>query len=119
MSEATASVNGKHLSHAKVEETLTGDPLTLGYKPTLPLDTLWGPDGLPLFQIRRDIEYMMTHPQVTASLNYYKSGIAGAEFWGGPNPLDSDDEKGVPVCESKEVSAWIIQQCAHFWDIGV
>ncbi len=103
---------------ARVAAALQSD-VAVGYRPTLPLDTMWGPEGMPLYLLRRDIEYMLWHPMVRTALSYYESGVAGAEFWGGQNPENPEDEKGLPVSEDKAVAAFVLEQCQRFWDWGV
>lgn len=97
------------------------EPLTQGYVPTVPTDSLLSPDGLyPLWTFRREIPVMLTHPVVRNTMNYFKSGIAGAEFWGGPTPgADPATDKGLPICQDPKVSAWVVEQCNRFWDRGV
>ena len=104
---------------SEVQENLTGEPLSAGYKPTLPNWALeW--DWMPQIYLIRDIELMLTHPNVRNGLNYFKSGISGAQFWGGPNPLNQDDQVGLPVCaENPEVGSFVVEQCNRFWDRGV
>jgi hypothetical protein len=68
------------LTEQQAENILTGDPISLGYKPTLPVSTMYNADGTPALYMLRDVEVMLTHPQVCLSLDYYKSGIAPAEF---------------------------------------
>lgn len=59
---------------------------------------------------------MVIHPIVRASLNYYKSGVYGAEFWGG----DDGTPQGKPICPEKpEVDDFVREQCRLFWDRGV
>src|ERR1019366_3356197 len=96
------------------------EQLTKGYKPTLPIDTMFGSDGMPMLYWQRDIEYMLRHPVVRRALSYFRGGIAGAEFWGSPNPDAPDDEQGLPICpENDQVGRFIKEQCERFWDRGV
>jgi hypothetical protein len=97
---------------------------TIGYKPSLPVIGMFGTDGLPLMWLRQDLELMLTHPVVRQALGYFKGGIAGAEFWGGPNPDAADGtpeaDKGLPICpENDQVGRFIKEQCERFWDRGV
>jgi hypothetical protein len=62
---------------------------------------------------------MMIHPIVRSALEYYKGGIVGAEFWGGPKPEDPKDPQGVPISPDTEVSNFVSSQCQLFWDRGV
>jgi len=104
----------------EIQNLLTEEPLTLGYRPTLPLWALFTSDTVPQFYLLRDVELMMIHPIVRSALEYYKGGIAGAEFWGGPNPTNPKDEQGLPVCPANpDVTAFVLQQCQRFWDRGV
>jgi hypothetical protein len=103
----------------QIQENLTGDPLTEGYRPTIPEWTFDG-DMMPQFWLIRDIERMLIHPMVRNALNYFKSGISGAQFWGGANPLNPDDQMGLPVCaENPQVGEFVLEQCNRFWDRGV
>lgn len=103
----------------RVQELLT-EPLTDGYRPSLPNWALYITDALPQIWLLRDIELMLIHPVVSNALEYFKAGISGAEFWGGPNPEDSQDAKGIPICpENPEVETFVRNQCQLFWDRGV
>lgn len=114
------TTNGKlPLQRDKLAEKLTGEPLTEGYRPTLPLWALFTSDTVPQFYLLRDIELMLIHPIVRSALEYFKGGLAGAEFWGGPKPEDPHDEVGLPISENPEVSAFVAEQCLRFWDRGV
>jgi hypothetical protein len=106
-----------HVSQMEMDRLLTGEPLTQGYRPTLPLWALWSAEVVPQFYLLRDIELMMIHPVVLSALNYYKSGIAGAEFWGGPAP--DGNPQGLPVSEDQEVAAFVGEHCQRYWDRGV
>jgi hypothetical protein len=98
--QATAHKNGKMTTGEKLVTSLTE-----GYKPTLPWDFAYAPDGLPLFQLTANIEYMLWHPVVHTALEYYKSGIAGAEF--------------EVICGSNDISKFLEDQTKRFWDRGV
>ena len=77
--DATATTNGVPLrTEAQVERALTGDPFTLGYRPSGASSAFWGSDGTRpnLQQFMLDVEAMMAHPRVLISLGYYKSGIS-------------------------------------------
>lgn len=96
------------------------EQLTAGYKPSIPLLGMFSAAGLPQMYLRQDIEPMLTHPDVRQSLAYYKGGIAGAEFWGGQNPDNPEDEIGLPICpENEQVGRFIKEQVEKFWDRGV
>jgi hypothetical protein len=101
------SANGKAppFDRERIQDILTGEPLTTGYKPTLPLWALWVTDTIPQFYLLRDIEMMMIHPTVLNALNYFKGGIAGAEF--------------DLTCQDQIAAPWIMDQCQRFWDRGV
>lgn len=94
--------------------------LTDGYKPTIPLWAL-GHENEPMPQLFlfRDVERMMIHGHVRNCLEIYESGIAGAEFWGGPNPDMPDDPVGLPISDNPEVSRFVMSQVNRFWDRGV
>lgn len=88
---------------------------TVGYRPVMPLEALWLSGGdMPQITLRRDIEFMQLHPIVMAALDYYKSGIAGAEFWGGP-----DNEKGKPISPDPRVAEFVMAHVVRFWQRGV
>lgn len=118
--QLTPQTNGE-VDERRVVETLL-DESTAGYLPTMPLESLWqsGSD-MPNITFRRDIEFMQFHPIVSAALDYYKSGIAGAQFWGGPDPNnpDPDDEKGKPVSPDPRVATFVLALCERFWNRGV
>src|SRR5258708_4272217 len=85
------------LERTSLEEMLVAQPLTTGYRSSSPL-WMYGAQGwLPQIYILRDIEWMIVHPMVRSVLGYYKSGIAGAEFWGGPSP--DNNPEGMPISE--------------------
>lgn len=101
-------------------QALLENQLTVGYVPSLPVFGMFTSQGMPQMFLRRDTELMITHPVVRQALRYFKGGIAGAEFWGGPNPDSPDDENGLPVCiENDEVGKFVKEQCERFWDRGV
>jgi hypothetical protein len=126
MPDATAApMNGMNGTHApagdpgKIVEMLA-EPMTEGYKPSLPIWALYITDALPQIWLLRDIELMLIHPIVSNALEYFKSGISGAEFWGGPNPDSAQDPKGLPICiENPDVDRFIREQCQLYWDRGV
>ena len=62
----------------------------------------------------RDLEFMQMHPIVSIALEYYKSGIAGAEFWGGPDQKDSANDKGRPISPSERVSQFVLMHAERF-----
>jgi hypothetical protein len=85
---------------------------TVGYRPHMPLEALWlsGTD-MPQITLRRDLEFMRTHPVVCTALDYYSSGIAGAEFQGGPD--------GRPVSKDPRVAEFVMDHVARYWRYGV
>ena len=87
-------------------DDLTSDlPLTLGYKPSIPGAAFWNASGIPQYQILRDVEAIMSHPQAILSMAYYRSGIANAEF----------DIKA----PSSALGTFIAEQVERFWNVGV
>lgn len=101
-----AGVNGQAVSSEQVKDLLlSSEPLTQGYRPTLPLWALYTADTVPQFYLLRDVELMMIHPVVLSALNFFKGGIAGVEF-----DIPSD---------SSEVSEFVGAQCQRWWDRGV
>ncbi len=96
------------------------DELTIGYRPVLPLESMWlGGTDMPQITLRRDIELMQYHPIVITALEYYKSGIAGAEFWGGPDHANSMNEQGKPVSLDPKVSMFVMAQVERFWQRAI
>jgi len=97
------------------------DEATVGYQPTIPLESLWGAGmgDTPTITLRRDIEFMLMHPIVSIALEYYKAGISGAEFWGGPDHQNPDNEKGKPICANERVSQFVLAHCERFWQRGL
>jgi hypothetical protein len=120
-SSATAT-NGQMtapIDPAAVHDALVHQ-LTEGYRPTLPLWMYASDVAIPQFYLQRDIELMMIHPMVLSSLNYFKSGIAQVEFWGGPDPKQpANTAAGLPISLDPFVEAFVHQQCQKFWDRGV
>jgi hypothetical protein len=113
------SANGV-LKESKVAEVLT-EEVTVGYKPVLPLEALWlaGGGDVPQVTLRRDLEFMQLHPVVCTAIEYYKSGIAGAEFWGGPDQVNVDNDKGKPISMNKDVAQFVLAHAERFWQRGV
>ena len=96
------------------------DEVSIGYKPTMPLEALWAGGGeMPTVTFRRDLEFMQLHPVVCTALEYYKSGIAGAEFWGGPDYLNSANEDGKPISPDPRVSQFVLAHVERFWQRGM
>ncbi len=100
--------NGHDPAREQARSILIGEPLSEGYKPTVP-PSLLSADGAagpmaPIY-LSRDIELMMTHPVVLNSLSYFKSGIAAVEF--------------ETTADTPEVEEFCLSQCQRFWDRGV
>lgn len=115
MTEAVA--NGQ-ASRASVEDVLAGPPLTEGYRPAVPIHMLEA-DWLPQIYLFRDVELMLTHQSVRTALEYYKAGVSGAEFYGGPDPADPDNEAGLPISEDPDVARFVHASCHAYWERGV
>ena len=96
------------------------DEATVGYRPVMPLEAMWmsGSD-MPQITLRRDLEFMQMHPVVATALGYYKSGIAGAEFWGGPDHNNPDNERGKPISPDQRVAEFVLAHVERFWQRGV
>lgn len=87
-----------------VVSALLGDPLSEGYRPSLP-PWLYTTEGLPVqVYLFRDIELMSIHPVCMNALNYFKSGIAAVEF---------------DVADGGAAQDFILDQCQRYWDRGV
>lgn len=96
------------------------DELTVGYRPQTPTEAMWlANQVMPQLTIRRDIEFMLIHPIVSIAMEYYKSGISGAEFWGGPDHQNPDNERGKPISPDQRVSEFVLAHCERFWQRGV
>lgn len=120
-----AEMNGKP-TYDQNQQTLENleRQLTEGYRPQLPVELMFGGNGMPYMSLRADTELMLTHPDVRQALGYFRGGIAGAEFWGGPNPDAAEGspeaDQGLPICpEDDKVGRFIKEQCERFWDRGV
>jgi hypothetical protein len=127
---ALQNTNGKPApaspEQVEQEHTLEGlqRQLTEGYRPAIPVESMYNQMGMPFMGLRIDTEVMLTHPDVSQALNYFRGGIAGAEFWGGPNPDAPDDspaaDQGLPICpQDDKVGRFVKEQCERFWDRGV
>ena len=97
------------------------DEVSIGYKPQLPLEALWlaGPGDMPQVTLRRDLEFMQMHPVVSTAMDYYKSGIAGAEFWGGPDQENPDNDRGKPISLNTQVAQFVLAHVERFWQRGM
>lgn len=99
----TAESNGT--TRAELKEQLVGEPLTEGYRPTLPWWLYGNADTTPSFWILRDVELMDLHPVCWSAMEFFKGGISSVEF---------DIQ-----CDQPEATAFIESQCKRYWDIGV
>lgn len=119
MSATNGTADAPPVDMNHVAEVLQ-DEATLGYRPVMPLEAMWLAGGdMPQITLRRDIEFMQFHPVVMTALEYYKSGIAGAEFWGGPDHLNPLNDMGKPISADPRVSEFVLAHCERFWQRGV
>lgn len=116
--QTNTSTNG-HVSEEAIADVLQ-EEVSVGYRPIVPLESLWmsGSD-MPQITLRRDLEFMQMHPIVGIALEYYKSGIAGAEFWGGPDNQNPDNEQGKPISPDQRVAQFVLAHVERFWQRGV
>jgi hypothetical protein len=106
-------------TESNIADTLQ-EEVTCGYRPVMPLESLWlGGTDMPQITLRRDIEFMQMHPIVMISMEYYKSGIAGAEFWGGPDDKNPGNQTGKPISPDPRVSEFVLAHVRRFWQRGV
>lgn len=111
--------NGTPADLDRVAEALQ-DEATVGYRPVMPLEGMWaGAGDMPRVTLRRDLEFMQIHPVVSNGLEYYRSGIAGAEFWGGPDHANPDNDRGKPISPDPRVAEFVLAHCERFWQRGV
>lgn len=76
--EGVVSANRSRIEDALLSD---GEPLTLGYKPTLPFNLFSSPYSASVtWMVLWDIEAMLTHPVVTLALQNFRGAIANAEF---------------------------------------
>lgn len=114
-----------HQSNGKVDEGAVADVLqeeaTVGYVPTVPLESMWqsGAGDMPRITFRRDLELMQLHPVVSTALDYYRSGIAGAEFWGGPDHKDPSNVQGREISPDPHVAQFVLMHAERFWQRGM
>lgn len=102
---ASATENGP-VTRADVQASLTGEPLTQGYQPTLPNWALsTDASFLPQIYILRDLELMLTHPMVRSTYNYFCGGLAGAEIEG--------------ASDSTEIQQFGQEMCNRYWEHGM
>lgn len=122
MSEPQSALNGNGSNGVNlnaIAEALQ-DEATVGYRPVLPLESLWmGGSDMPQITLRRDLEFMQYHPIVSSAMEYYKSGIAGAKFWGGPDHANPDNTKGKEISPDKRVSEFVLAHVDRFWQRGI
>ncbi len=86
----------------------------------VPLEQMWiGGGDMPQITLRRDIEFMQFHPIVSSSLDYYRAGISGAEFWGGPDNANPDNAGGKPISPDPRVAEFVLAHVERFWQRGV
>lgn len=114
------STNGTgKVSESAIAEVLQ-EEATVGYRPVMPLESLWqGGGDMPQITLRRDIEFMQMHPVVMTALEYYKSGIAGAEFWGGPDHLNPANTMGKPISTDQKIADFVLSHVDRFWQSGM
>jgi hypothetical protein len=116
-------VNETPQTNGKQEEAVAGalvEDSTVGYIPTIPLEALWeGGTDSPKITMRRDIEFMMMHDVVITGVDYYKSGISGTEFWGGPDPANPQNDQGKPISPDSRVAQFVLTHAQRFWQTGV
>ena len=118
MADSQVHTNGDGINLDAVAESLQ-DEATVGYRPILPMEALWMGGDTPHITLRRDIEFMQMHPIVGIALEYYKSGIAGAEFWGGADYTNLDNRSGKPISPDARVAEFVHAHATRFWQYGV
>ena len=74
---------------------------------------------MPQVTLRRDLWFMQMHPVVSTALEYYKSGISGAEFWGGPDQENTENDKGKPISLDQRVAQFVLAHVEKFWRCGM
>jgi hypothetical protein len=77
-----------------------------------------GGGDAPQITLRRDTEFMLMYPIVSNGMDYYRSGIAGAKFWGGPDHANPDNPAGKPISPDDRVSQFVLAHCERFWQRG-
>ena len=118
MTDSNGAVAGT-VDMNKVADTLQ-EEVSVGYRPVTPLESMWMAGGeMPTVTLRRNLEFMQMHPVVLTALDYYKSGIAGAEFWGGPDQLNTANDKGKPISLNVRVAQFVLAHCERFWQRGM
>jgi hypothetical protein len=119
MDSGMSESNGSGVT-AQVADVLE-DEVSVGYRPTMPLEAMWmaGGGDMPQITLRRDLEFMQLHPIVSSALEYYKSGIAGAEFWGGPDQANPQNDMGKPISPDPRVAQFVLAHVERFWQRGV
>jgi hypothetical protein len=112
------SINGD-MNESEIAVSLQ-EEATVGYRPKGGMESLWlsGTD-MPQITLRRDLEFMQMHPIVVTALEYYRSGISGAEFWGGPDHINLENDKGKPISPDARVAEFVLAHVERFWQRGV
>lgn len=91
----------------QVAERVANADLTPGYRAHVPLGQIFGYDNQipPLWMFYNEVDLMLLHPNVQIALDYYKSGIAAAEF----------------EVQTRHVGvrAFVEQQLARLWASGL
>lgn len=85
------------------EAALIGPPLTLGYKPSMPVTQFFTRSNAQNIAVLwQRVEEMLCHPHVSLPYGYYKSGIAHAVF--------------EVECDQPKVKEFIQAQVERFWE---
>jgi hypothetical protein len=84
-------------------ERALSDRLVTGYRPTLSGAGFWGENDTPdLARMLSDVSAMLAHPRVSHSLEYFKSGIAKAQF-------------AVEDASSPKAGEFCLEEAERFW----
>jgi len=102
MDTLNGTVQDAPRTQAEAARVLTGEPLTLGYRPRLPVTSFWNRGGQHVTNILPDIEAMLLHPKVALPLAYYRAGIASAKF--------------KIKASSSQVGEFVQKQISRFWE---
>lgn len=89
------------IADEKVEDELTGEALTAGYRPTLPVALFTGATILPYWWLYRDIEAMLLHPCVAIGMSYFRSAIWPSRF-----KVESDSPAVAEFVEKNLLRYW-------------
>src|ERR1700683_4559225 len=117
--QSVPSPNGQHRpmpSRAQLEAELVGEPLTTGYQATLPIDTMWGPDGVPIYQFRRDIEWMVRLPMVKPPCHITSPGLQERSSGEGQIRINQTMSKG---CQSLKTRKFPLSSTNNARDFGI